>query len=78
VVRVVGAGVGHIVEDILVREAVPLSNGKEALGAERALRVNVEAFALAAAVVDGQLAGDGQGMAQLRLARAELAEHFRE
>jgi len=74
VVRVVGARVGHVVEHLLAREAVAVGDGEEAHGPEGALRVDVQALALAAAHVEGQLARHGEGVADLTLARAELAE----
>ena len=85
---------------------VPVSDREEALGAEGALGVDVEALALAAALIDGQLksagcqrgtasalgggtqrggsyiearadlAGDGERVAELRFAGAELAENL--
>ena len=68
VVGVVGPGVGHVVEDVASLEAVPVRHRQEPLWPEGPLGVYVEALALRPPVVDGQLTGDGQGVAQLRLA----------
>ena len=78
VVRVVGAGVGDVVEDLFAREAVAVRDGEEPHGAEGAFRVDVEAFALAAAHVEGELAGYGEGVADLGFPCAEFAEDFRD
>ncbi len=40
-VRVVGAGVGDVVEDFLAREAVSVCDGQEAHGAEGPFGVDV-------------------------------------
>ena len=45
---------------------------------ESSLSVDVETLALGSAVVNGQLTGDGQGVAQLGLSCPELAEQFRD
>ena len=71
VVRVVCAGVGHVVEYVAALEAVPLGHGQQPLGSEGSLGVDVEALALRPAIVDGELACDGQCVAQLRLAGSE-------
>ena len=76
VVRVVGSGVGDVVQDFFAGEAVAVGDGEEAHRAEGAFGVDVEAFALAAAHVEGKLAGYGEGVADLGLAGAELAEDF--
>ena len=76
VVGVVGAGVGDVVEDLFAREAVAVGDAEEADGAEGPFRVDVEAFAFAAAHVEGELAGDGEGVADLGFSGAEFAEDF--
>lgn len=76
VVRVVGAGVGNVVEDFFAVEAVAVGNGEEAHGAEGAFGVDVETFSFAAAHVKGELAGYGKGVAYLGFAGAELAKDF--
>jgi len=74
VVGVVGAGEGDVVEDLLPIQAVLLRGGEESLRAKGTLGVNVHALALTAALLHRQLAGHGQGVTELRLARAELAK----
>jgi len=78
VVGVVGAGVGDVVEDLFAGEAVAVGDGEEAHGAKGALGVDVQTLALAAAHVEGQLTGHGQRVADLALARPELAEDLRD
>ena len=73
-VAVVRAGIRHVVQYLLAREPVPIRHGQQPHWPEGALGVDVQAFPLAAAHVEGELAGDGQGVAYLRLAGAELAE----
>lgn len=73
-VAVVRAGICHVIQDLLARQPVPVRHGEQPHWAEGALGVDVQAFPLAAAHVEGELAGDGQGVADLRLAGAELAE----
>ena len=75
-VRVVGARVCDVVHHVLGVESEALGDRLEALGAERALRVDVERLALAAALRDGQLAGDAERVTELRLAGSELAEQL--
>ena len=65
VVAVIGARVGDVVEDFFAVEAVAIGDSEEAHGAEGAFGVNVEAFSLAAAHVEGELAGYGEGVADL-------------
>lgn len=77
-VGVVGAGVRDVVEHLLAVQAKALRDCEEADRAEGSLSVNVETLALAAAHAHRQLAGNGKRMAELRLARAELAEHLRD
>ena len=76
VVGVVGAGVGDVVEDLLAREAVAVRDGEEAHGAEGPFGVDVEAFAFAAAHIEGELACHGEGVADLRFSGSEFAEDF--
>ena len=72
-VRVVGARVCDILKDFRARQSESLGNGKQALGAEGSLGVDVEALALSTALVDWQLACDCKHVAQLGLAGSELA-----
>ena len=76
VVGIVGARVGDVVEHLFAVEPVAVGDGEAAHGAEGAFGVDVEAFAFAAAHVEGELAGDGEGVADLRFAGAEFAEDF--
>mmetsp|Transcript_34704 Transcript_34704/g.107876 ORF Transcript_34704/g.107876 Transcript_34704/m.107876 type:complete len:391 (-) Transcript_34704:51-1223(-) len=78
VLGVVRAGVRHVLQDVLLVEAVSACNGDEPLRPERALRVDVESLALRAAVLGRHLAGHAQRMAQLGLAAAELPEDLRD
>lgn len=75
-VRVVCASVGDVVHDVVGIEAESLRNRLQTLGAERALRVDVECLALTAALCDGQLAGYAERVAQLSLAGTELAKQL--
>lgn len=76
VIGVVGAGVGDVVEDFFAGEAVAVCNAQEAHGAEGAFGVDVEAFSFAAAHVEGELTGYGEGVADLGFSGAEFAEDF--
>ena len=76
VVRVVGAGVGDVVEDLFAREAVAVRDGEEAHGPEGAFGVDVKAFSFPTAHVEGQLTGHGEGVADLGFARSEFAEYL--
>mmetsp|Transcript_107489 Transcript_107489/g.285982 ORF Transcript_107489/g.285982 Transcript_107489/m.285982 type:complete len:216 (+) Transcript_107489:349-996(+) len=78
VLRIVGPGIGHVLEDVRVVQAIALCNGDKPLRTEGALCVDVERLALGAAAVDGQLAGDAERVAELRLSAAELAEDLRD
>lgn len=75
-VRVVGARVRYVVKNLFTVETEALCDSQQPNGAERALRVDVEALALATTHAHGQLASDGECVAELRLARAELAKHL--
>ena len=50
-----------------------LADLRQTLGAEGALRVDVQRLALAAALLHRQLADDGERVTELRLARSELS-----
>jgi hypothetical protein len=54
----------------------PLGDGEQFLGSEGALGVHVDHPALGPAQLQGPLGGHAQGVAQLRLACAELPEDF--
>ena len=75
-VGIIGARVRDVVEHFFAREPVPVRDGEEPYGAESPFRVDVETFPLAAAHVEGELAGYGQSVADLRFPSAELAEDF--
>lgn len=75
-IGVVSSCVGNIVEDFFPREAVAVGDREQTDGAEGALGVDVQTLALAAAHVEGQLAGDGEGVANLGLSGAEFAKEF--
>eukprot|EP01139_Manchomonas_bermudensis_P015171 Amastigsp_a509628_311.p1 type:complete len:384 gc:universal Amastigsp_a509628_311:42-1193(+) len=68
--------VRDVVQHALAVEAKALCNLHESLGAERALRVDVEALALAATRSKRELARHREGVAELRLARPELAKEL--
>lgn len=70
VVGVVRAGVGDVVEDVGRVEPEALGDLGEARRAERALGVDPEGFTLGASLVDGELAGDAERVAELGLAAA--------
>lgn len=72
-VCVVCPRVCNVVQDFLAIESIPLGDGKHSNRSERALSVNVQALALSAAHRYWQLARHCQSMADLRLARPELA-----
>ena len=78
VVRVVGARVGDVVEDLFAREAVPVRHGQESHGSECAFGVDVQTFPLPTAHVEWQLTCHGEGMADLRFPCPEFAEYFRD
>ena len=55
-VGVVGAGVGNVVKDLFTAQPVAVRDGEAAHGAEGPFRVDVQAFSLAPAHVEGELA----------------------
>ena len=65
------AWVGHY---LLRVDAEPLGDGDEVFGSEATLSVDVHGLALAAALRRAQLARHTERVAELGLARAELAE----
>ncbi|KAI3485224.1 hypothetical protein L1887_51509 [Cichorium endivia] len=73
VVGVVGTRIRHVVEHLFAVEPVTLGDSEQTSGTEGTFRVDVQALALASAHVDRKLAGDCQCMAELTLARPELA-----
>ena len=75
-IGIVGAGIGDVVEDFFAREAVAVGDAEEADRSKGAFGVDVEAFAFAAAHVEGKLTGDGKGVADLRFARSEFTKDF--
>ena len=75
-ITVIGTSVGNVVEDLFAVEAVPVGDCQTADGTKGTFGVDVEALALATTHVKGELAGDGEGVADLRLAGAELAKDF--
>ena len=66
----------NVIQHLLATQPIPIRNRQTPYGAKGAFGVDVQAFPLAAAHVKGQLAGDGEGVADLRLAGAELAKDF--
>ena len=76
------AVVGSRVRDVLQGDggihAKPLSDPLQALRAECPLGIDVDRLPLRPPVADGHLARHAEGVAELRLARAELAEHLRQ
>lgn len=75
-VRVVGSGVGDVVKHVLWVQPVALGDLHEALRAECALSVNVQALALAASHVDWELACHAERVAQLRFAGPKFSVDF--
>lgn len=71
-----GARDEDVVERNLGVHAEALRDRLDAVGAEGGLRVDVDRLAVAAALLGRELARDAQRVAELRLARAELAERF--
>ena len=63
---------------LLLVDAETIGDGHEVFGAEAALGVDVHGLALAAALLGGQLASHAERVAELRLARPELAKDLRE
>ena len=57
-------------------QSVSLSDRQQPFRSEGSLGVDVEALALGASHVDGQLAGDGQSVTQLAFACTELAKQL--
>jgi hypothetical protein len=55
---------GDVVEDGVGLDAEAARDLDDALGAERALGIDVHHLAVAAAVLDGQLRGDAEGVAE--------------
>lgn len=73
-VGVVGSCVGNIVQDLFARETVTVGHRKQTHGTKSTLGVDVQTLALAAAHIEGQLAGHGEGMTDLGLSSTEFAE----
>jgi hypothetical protein len=78
VLRVVGTGERDIVEHTGAVETVSLGDRDEPLRTECAFRVDEQRLAFTTATVHGQLTRHANLVAQLRLARAELAENLRD
>lgn len=74
VIGIVGSCVGNVVENLFAREAKAVGDRQEADGPEGTLCVNVQTLALAPAHVEGELAGDSECVADLRLAGTELSK----
>jgi hypothetical protein len=75
-IRIICPRIRHVVQHLLSIQPISFGHRQQPDGSECALSVDIQAFTLAAAHGDGELAGDGEGMTDLRLARAELAEEF--
>lgn len=75
-VRVVGTGVGDVVEYLFSTQAVPVCYAEQANRPECAFGVDIETFSFAAAHVEGELACHGEGVADLGFARSEFAKDF--
>ena len=73
VLAVIGARVGDVVHHFVRVQSEALADLRQTLGAEGALRVDVQRLALAAALLHRQLADDGERVTELRLARPELS-----
>ncbi|MBA7690081.1 hypothetical protein ES703_98605 [subsurface metagenome] len=77
-VRRVGLGEDDVLEGLLWVEAEPRSHLLYPLGAESVLGVYVERPAPEASLLGGQLDGDAELLADLGLARPELAVELRD
>lgn len=77
-VRVVRPRICDIVQHFLAVKPKTLGDGQQPNRAESPLCVDVQALALAAAHVHGQLARYRQSVADLRFTRTELAKEFRD
>ena len=76
VFRVVRTGASHVFEGDDGVESKALGNGLQAAGTKSSFRVNVNGLSFGAALGDGQLASDAQGVAELGLAGAEFSKDF--
>ena len=75
-IGIVGTRVGNVVKDFFTIETVPIGHGETADRTKSTFGVDVETFALAAAHVEGKLAGDCEGVTDLGFAGTELAKEF--
>jgi hypothetical protein len=73
VLRVVGAGEGDVLQDVVRVHPVARRDRLEPLRAKAALRVDVQRLAFSAAAVERKLARHAKRVAHLRLPGAELA-----
>ena len=75
---VVCARVRNVIEHIIRIHAEAVGNLRESLWTEGTLGVHIHGFTLATASLDRQLARHAERVANLRLARPELAVNFRQ
>lgn len=76
VVGVVSSCKYNILQSCLMVEPVAVCHGDESLRAEGTFGINVDALALGASIISGQLTGDGEHVGQLGLAGAVFAIDF--
>lgn len=77
VLRVVGSSNCNIFQRRSWIQVETFGNGLETLWTEGPFRINVDGLSFGAPFVDGLLAGDTQGVTELRLPGTKFAKHFR-
>lgn len=76
-IRIVGARICHIIQDLFTRKTVSISDRQQTHRPKSSLGVYVQTLALATAHVKGQLTGDCEGMANLGFTGTEFAKELR-
>lgn len=75
-VGVICTRIGDVIQDFLAVQSISLCNSENTDWAECTLRVDVQAFTLAAAHAHGKLACHSESVTKLGLSSPELAKEF--
>lgn len=78
VIRIVSTSVRNIVEDLITIQPKSTSNLHKPLRSKGSFRINVKALSGSASLLDGELTGDSQGVANLSFTRSKLSKKFRD
>jgi hypothetical protein len=73
-IRIIRPRICDIIQYLFSVQSIALRNGQETHGTESAFSINVQTLAFPATHAYGKLAGHGEGVTELGLARAELTK----